>query len=819
MDVPSLSPSSVSIEHHCTPKTNQTPVFINQDILQSPPRKRPYDDNTNIGALLDMGSPGSMCSSKMHSSLPMSTPPTSTPPPVSASEVLACRKRNLEAKARVRHMPREHFQPYKHRIGPPPLELCFAMRSLGRSSYTDLGYEDVVKGKAQFQRGLLLLSDEVMNKAYEAKMASKMCILDRLALTQSEICAMEKHSDFLCEALTNCGISQEEHIALNHAAYADEMVALTITDMQLNQILNAFRMQMPESDSDESSFASGSPIKMQLGSDSHETSSASGSSNGDISDDLVYEDDESSMKARRPHPYRFKMPSRPASGHIMGSTTNHDGELPQNPSFHSELPQASILFSPAHGLPGSHHPSQLPHMYMSGHAGPSTGYSHHPSGNIVDNWGDTISWEDAPQQEYENCLPGMWLGSHEGDEVTGMGFEDSEGLPQAQHNDDAAGLYYGQQEAAEGTAGSYYQQQGAASQENAQLNDLQDYFTNGEWTTNIPSSWNENMAASHLEGSSPQTYPDWVMLANRSAQTQMGLSSNTTSAAIPAPAPLKHVVAIRPIRGVETVPPTPEIPPTPSPPPPHVHEPVPTPHSNSNPLAVKVNRTQHKVIFNKARTAICRIMFTETAVPCTKKEQRTIIRRAINEAKELVLGHQIPVDKLHMTQKLVEVMSHTRFAFRAHTSRTVELGFGLVPEILGGPNNKAHKHDAIKKLLDGDWIDVLHRMEKSPDSDNTLVHYFKNRVIVDAIIYVIWRDLRCSHLVDELEMDPVFRLASAAFKIVFLEHADGVYKKCPAHAEQFAEAYEETINSIANTVHSDRALCARYLLLCKCIVA
>ncbi|KIK77379.1 hypothetical protein PAXRUDRAFT_17543 [Paxillus rubicundulus Ve08.2h10] len=315
MDVSSLSPSTVSIEHHCTPKTNQTPVFINQDILQSPPRKHLYDDNTNIGALLDMGSPGSMCSSKMHSSLPMSTPPTATPPPVSASEVLACRKRNLEAKARVCHMPQEHFQPYKCRIGPPPLELHFAMRSLECSSYTDLGYEDVMKGKAQFQRGLLLLSNEVMNKAYEAKMASKMCILDCLTLTQSEIHATEKHSDFLCaiqgehtaelsatnkqlnwikEALTNRGISHEEHIALNHAAYADEVVALTITDMQLNQILNAFRMWMPESDSDESSFASGSPVKMQLGSDSDETSSASGSSNGDISDDLVYEDAERS---------------------------------------------------------------------------------------------------------------------------------------------------------------------------------------------------------------------------------------------------------------------------------------------------------------------------------------------------------------------------------------------------------------------------------------------------------------------------------------------------------------------------------------------
>ncbi|KIK76431.1 hypothetical protein PAXRUDRAFT_18228 [Paxillus rubicundulus Ve08.2h10] len=115
--------------------------------------------------------------------------------------------------------------------------------------------EHLQQGKEQFQHGLSLLSDEVMNKAYEAKMASNMCILDCLALMQSEICAMEKHLDFLHaiqgehtaelsatnkqldwikEALTNHGVSHEEHIALNHAAYANEVIALTMTDMQLN---------------------------------------------------------------------------------------------------------------------------------------------------------------------------------------------------------------------------------------------------------------------------------------------------------------------------------------------------------------------------------------------------------------------------------------------------------------------------------------------------------------------------------------------------------------------------------------------------------
>ncbi|KIK92838.1 hypothetical protein PAXRUDRAFT_12993 [Paxillus rubicundulus Ve08.2h10] len=323
----------------------------------------------------------------------------------------------------------------------------------------------------------------------------------------------------------------------------------------------------------------------------------------------------------------------------MGGPTNGIGELPQNPSFHSELPQASILFSPTHGLLGSHHPSQLPPC------------------DVMDNWGDMISWEDTPQQEYENRLL-MWLGSHAEEEVMGMGFEDFEGLPQAQHNDNVAGLYHGQQEAVKGMAGFHYRQHGASSHENAQLNDLQDYFTNGKWTTDIPSSWNENMAASH-----------------------------------------------------------------------------------------------HK---------------------------------------------EIPVNKLHLMQKLMEVMLHTWFTFQAHVSCTVELSFKLVPEILGGPNDKMHKQEAIKKLLDGDWIEVLHCVEKSPDSDDMLVHYFKNRVIVNKIIYVIWRELGCSDLVDELKMDPVFRLASAAFKTVFLEHADGIYKKCPAHAEQFTEAYEEMINFITN---------------------
>jgi hypothetical protein len=135
----------------------------------------------------------------------------------------------------------------------------------------------------------------MISKAYEAKLASKNCIIQRLSLAQLEIHALEKQSDFLqamqgghndelsavddelnCmkSELTECGVTLQDHIAFGHAVYSGKLVALTIADMQLRQISGAVNPRMyPDS-------------KEDLSSDSD-----FGSSDTDLLDDLIYEED------------------------------------------------------------------------------------------------------------------------------------------------------------------------------------------------------------------------------------------------------------------------------------------------------------------------------------------------------------------------------------------------------------------------------------------------------------------------------------------------------------------------------------------------
>ncbi|KIK92886.1 hypothetical protein PAXRUDRAFT_146360 [Paxillus rubicundulus Ve08.2h10] len=280
----------------CSPKTNQTPVFIDQDILQSPSHKRP-DDNHNVHAFLHPGggSPGSEASEKMHSGLP--TPSTSSPPPVPTSlseDVLICRN-SYE----------DQVPANRHQISPPPLELHFIMKSLGHSAYTELGFEDVVEGRQKFQHSFNQLSDMVVGKAYEAKMATKICILNCLSLMQSEIYAQEKQVDFLHAiqwednkklsatdeeldfikgVLADCGITAKDHMAFKHTVYSDNLISLAITDMQLHQIsLVLGKCTGNNSNETSDSELSNKDVANDQASDSE-------SPYGDVADDLEYKD-------------------------------------------------------------------------------------------------------------------------------------------------------------------------------------------------------------------------------------------------------------------------------------------------------------------------------------------------------------------------------------------------------------------------------------------------------------------------------------------------------------------------------------------------
>ena len=57
------------------------------------------------------------------------------------SEQVACRKSIEEGHSLMK----QRYQPYKQHQALPPLELRFSMKSLGCSSSTDIGFEDVVE--------------------------------------------------------------------------------------------------------------------------------------------------------------------------------------------------------------------------------------------------------------------------------------------------------------------------------------------------------------------------------------------------------------------------------------------------------------------------------------------------------------------------------------------------------------------------------------------------------------------------------------------------------------------------------------------------
>ena len=101
------------------------------------------------------------------------------------------------------------------------------------------------------------MSNSSVAKAYATRLAFKKSILARISLTQAEIDALEKqrnfvqcldeeaHSDLAMidnhlasfkEIMDERGLTDD--ISYHHAVYADELVALTVADMQLRQIIS-----------------------------------------------------------------------------------------------------------------------------------------------------------------------------------------------------------------------------------------------------------------------------------------------------------------------------------------------------------------------------------------------------------------------------------------------------------------------------------------------------------------------------------------------------------------------------------------------------
>ncbi|KIK94713.1 hypothetical protein PAXRUDRAFT_142282, partial [Paxillus rubicundulus Ve08.2h10] len=90
--------------------------------------------------------------------------------------------------------------------------------------------------------------------------------------------------------------------------------------------------------------------------------------------------------------------------------------------------------------------------------------------------------------------------------------------------------------------------------------------------------------------------------------------------------------------------------------------------------------------------------------------------------------------------------------------------------------------------------------------------------VTDLIVHVMWKVLKCGHLIDEANMDPVFGLTGAAFKTALMEHSTGVHVSTSTNADRFFEAYNMTINLITTVIQVDETYRECYDLLCKAIV-
>ena len=102
------------------------------------------------------------------------------------------------------------------------------------------------------------MPDRVLLKAYQAKQANRNCIAHRVALALAEIKSAEQHKDYLtavhrqhegalavtsaqlqllAELLDDCGLSDvEDDGGFHRAVYTDELVMLTITEGQTDQV-------------------------------------------------------------------------------------------------------------------------------------------------------------------------------------------------------------------------------------------------------------------------------------------------------------------------------------------------------------------------------------------------------------------------------------------------------------------------------------------------------------------------------------------------------------------------------------------------------
>ncbi|KAF8444454.1 hypothetical protein L210DRAFT_3642698 [Boletus edulis BED1] len=149
------------------------------------------------------------------------------------------------------------IHPYNPKSTATPPELRFMTWALGHPSHISMTLEDVNKGKKHFQAVLSAMPDRIIRKAYQAKLAVLESVANRLRLTLSELETLEWRRDYLSAvkeeqdaglAISSAQLNDvtsvmqarglqniEDDGEFYRAAYADDLITLSISNAQLNQ--------------------------------------------------------------------------------------------------------------------------------------------------------------------------------------------------------------------------------------------------------------------------------------------------------------------------------------------------------------------------------------------------------------------------------------------------------------------------------------------------------------------------------------------------------------------------------------------------------
>ncbi|KAN0073652.1 hypothetical protein V8E55_012129 [Tylopilus felleus] len=174
------------------------------------------------------------------------------PPPLSAMNSRRSRHVRVRTIAAQQVMARR-LHPYNPSKTPTPLELRFMTQALGHPSHIPLTLDNINKGKKYFQAALGAMPDDIINKAYASRLAQREFLnalreeqVSRLAVSTAQL-------ESVTSVMEGRGLDHiEDEGEFHRAAYADDLIALSISNAQLNQpgLLSAYGVGSIDQDLD-----------------------------------------------------------------------------------------------------------------------------------------------------------------------------------------------------------------------------------------------------------------------------------------------------------------------------------------------------------------------------------------------------------------------------------------------------------------------------------------------------------------------------------------------------------------------------------------